>query len=41
MSTTVGRLLARAKECEGDVGAGGFAGFMSITKILATEGRLS
>ena len=29
MSTTVGRLLARAKECQADVGEGGFGGFMS------------
>ena len=29
MSTTIGRLLARAKECEADVGEGGFGGFMS------------
>jgi hypothetical protein len=29
VSTTVGRLLDRAKECQADVGEGGFAGFMS------------
>lgn len=29
MSTTIGRLLARAKDCQADVGDGGFAGFMS------------